>query len=136
MCSVFNGCPVGTLRKNADQIQGADKETCCKDPVGLCSTFKGCNADKKDLISDADKVEGDTVSECCATRTCPEGCGQGKCVGGTCECDAGFSGSSCQNIAAPNKIKDFVLANMPLAIGVSAGAVILIIVLIILLTKK
>ena len=134
MCAVFNGCPVGTtLRKNADQIQGADEKTCCKAPVGLCSAFKGCNAAKKDLIlSDA---VGDTVSECCATRTCPEGCGQGKCVDGTCECDAGFSGSSCQNSVNSNKIKHFVLSNMPLIIGASSGVVILIIVLIILLTR-
>jgi len=127
MCDAFT-CPTGQSPKsNKELIQGADANTCCeKTKTVMCDAFTGCNAVNKNPVMNAQKTPGNTVSECCAYRTCP-GCSiNGKCIDGKCKCKSGFAGEQCEKSDILSRIKLFVGKNK--VITLTAGVVLLIII--------
>ena len=126
MCDAFT-CPTGqSLKKNKELIPGADANTCCeKTKTVMCDAFTGCNDVHKNLVMNAKIKPGNTVSECCADRTCP-GCSlNGQCIDGKCTCKSGFSGEKCEKRDILSRIKLFVEKHK--VITLTAGVVLLLI---------
>jgi hypothetical protein len=132
LCRDFE-CPEGMKLRTIfgdKPLEGNTSGECCVPKT--CGDFKGTCDSGTQLVSDPENVTGSTKDRCCVNKPCPGGgncSNNGKCNGGTCDCDDGYSGDGCEKVDDTEPGGNWISDNKVL---LGAGGVLLIVFLLIL----
>lgn len=132
LCRDFE-CPEGTKLRTIfgdKPLEGNTSGECCVPKT--CGDFKGTCDSGTQLVSEPENVTGSTKDRCCVNKPCPGGgncSNNGKCNGGTCDCDDGYSGDGCEKADDTEPGGNWISDNKVL---LGAGGVLLIVFLLIL----
>lgn len=132
LCRDFE-CPEGMKLKTIfgdKPLEGNTSGECCVPKT--CGDFKGTCDSGTQLVSEPENVTGSTKDRCCVNKPCPGGgncSNNGKCSGGKCDCDDGYSGDGCEKTPDTEPGGNWISDNKVL---LGAGGVLLIVFLLIL----
>jgi hypothetical protein len=132
LCRDFE-CPEGMKLRTIfgdKPLEGNTSGECCVPKT--CGDFKGTCDSGTQRVSDPENVTGSTKDRCCVNKPCPGGgncSNNGKCNGGTCDCDDGYSGDGCEKVDDTEPGGNWISDNKVL---LGAGGVLLIVFLLIL----